>query len=60
MRLKLEKIYNIRVDYNCTMVETLNFIINQSTKQDEIRVEIDSQSLGPIDDDLQVLDISNV
>ena len=50
--------YNIGGDYSCTVGETLNFLINQSFKKDEIKVEIDKQRLRPIDADLQVPDIT--
>lgn len=48
--------YNIGGQYTCTVGDTLRYLISQSTKKQEIRVEIDPDRLRPIDADLQVPD----
>jgi GDPmannose 4,6-dehydratase len=45
--------YNIGGEYTCTIEDMLNYLISQSTRKD-IKVEIDSDRLRPIDADLQV------
>ncbi len=50
--------YNIGGDYSCTVGETLQFLINNSTKKDLIKIETDKDRLRPIDADLQIPDTS--
>jgi GDP-mannose 4,6-dehydratase len=50
--------YNIGGSYSCTIGEMLNFLISLSSKKDEIKIEVDSSRLRPIDADLQVPDTS--
>ena len=49
--------YNIGGAYTCTVREMLNFLISQSSRRADIRVEIDPERLRPLDADLQVPDI---
>jgi len=46
--------YNIGGSFTCEVGETLQFMIDHSSKKEEIRVEIDPERLRPIDADLQV------
>lgn len=48
--------YNIGGTHTCEVEDTLNTLINLSTKKDIIRVEVDPERLRPIDADLQVPD----
>ena len=48
--------YNIGGEYSCKVGDTLQFLINNSTKKDLIKVELDKARLRPIDADLQVPD----
>lgn len=48
--------YNIGGTHTCTVGETLQTLIDLSTKKDEIRVETETARLRPIDADLQVPD----
>ncbi len=50
--------YNIGGDYSCTVGETLNFFVNNSTKKDLINIIVDEDRLRPIDADLQIPDTS--
>lgn len=50
--------YNIGGAYTCTVREMLNFLISQSTRKVDIRVEADPERMRPLDADLQVPDIS--
>jgi GDP-mannose 4,6-dehydratase len=47
--------YNIGGTYSCTVREMLNYLISASTRKD-IKVEVESSRLRPIDADLQVPD----
>jgi GDPmannose 4,6-dehydratase len=49
--------YNIGGTYSCTVREMLNYLLSISTVK-EIRIEIDSERLRPIDADLQIPDTS--
>src|SRR6266567_1174804 len=46
--------YNIGGSYSCEVGDILKTLINMSTRGNEIRVEVDSARLRPIDADLQV------
>ena len=48
--------FNIGGDYTCKVGDTLNFLINQSSLKNEIKVVVDQERLRPIDADLQVPD----
>lgn len=48
--------YNIGGEYTCKVGDTLQFLINNSTKKHLIKVELDKERLRPIDADLQVPD----
>ena len=48
--------YNIGGSYTCEVGDTLNTLISYSNKKDEIKVEVDTERLRPIDADLQVPD----
>ena len=48
--------YNIGGSYTCEVGDTLNTLISYSSKKDEIKVEVDTERLRPIDADLQVPD----
>lgn len=48
--------YNIGGSYTCTVKDTLNTLINMSTKKDIIKVVTDPERLRPIDADLQIPD----
>lgn len=48
--------YNIGGTYTCTVGNTLNTLINMSSQKNEIKVEIDSERLRPIDADRQIPD----
>ena len=48
--------YNIGGTYTCKVGDTLQTLINMSTKKDEIKVVVDPERLRPIDADLQVPD----
>ena len=50
--------YNIGGEYSCTVGDTLNFFINNSTKKDLIKIVTDEERLRPIDADLQIPDTS--
>jgi GDPmannose 4,6-dehydratase len=50
--------YNIGGTYTCTIGEVLQTLLAMSTRQNEIRVEIDTERLRPIDADLQIPDIT--
>jgi len=47
--------YNIGGEYTCEIGEMLNYLVSQSTVKD-IKIEVDSNRLRPIDADLQVPD----
>jgi len=47
--------YNIGGSYSCTIRQMLDYLLSLSTRKD-IRVEVDSTRLRPIDADLQVPD----
>src|SRR5262249_14295632 len=47
--------YNIGGAFSCTLGELLNTLIAKSTR-DDIKIEVDSERLRPIDADLQVID----
>jgi len=49
--------YNIGGTYSCTIRQMLDYLLSLSSRKD-IRVEVDSQRLRPIDADLQVPDTS--
>jgi GDPmannose 4,6-dehydratase len=49
--------YNIGGNFSCTVREMLNFLLSLSTRKD-IKIEVDSSRLRPIDADLQVPDTS--
>ena len=49
--------YNIGGTYSCTIRQMLDYLLSISSRKD-IRVEVDSQRLRPIDADLQVPDTS--
>jgi GDPmannose 4,6-dehydratase len=48
--------YNIGGTYTCQVKDILDTLINMSTAQDKIRIEVDPARLRPIDADLQVPD----
>lgn len=48
--------YNIGGSYTCEVGDTLNTLISNSTRKDEIKIEVDPERLRPIDADLQVPD----
>ena len=48
--------YNIGGDFSCTVGETLNYFINNSSKKNSIKIKIDKERLRPIDADLQIPD----
>lgn len=48
--------YNIGGSYTCEVGDTLQTLISYSSKKDEIKVEVDTERLRPIDADLQVPD----
>jgi GDPmannose 4,6-dehydratase len=50
--------YNIGGTYTCTIGDMLQALLAMSTRQNEIRIEIDPERLRPIDADLQVPDTS--
>ena len=45
--------YNIGGEYTCKIGDMLNYLISQSTR-DDIKIEVDTDRLRPIDADLQV------
>jgi GDP-mannose 4,6-dehydratase len=47
--------YNIGGSHSCTVLQMLNFLLSLSTRKD-IKIEVDSTRLRPIDADLQVPD----
>lgn len=49
--------YNIGGAHTCTVREMLDFLISQSSRRADIRVEIDPERLRPLDADLQIPDI---
>ena len=50
--------YNIGGDYSCKIGDVLQFLIDQSSAKDRIKVVVDPDRLRPIDADLQVPDTS--
>src|SRR5476651_93310 len=48
--------YNIGGTYSCTISDILNYLIAQSPKKNDIKIEVDPERLRPIDADLQVPD----
>jgi len=49
--------YNIGGNYSCTIRDMLNHLLSKSTRKD-IKIEVESERLRPIDADLQVPDTS--
>lgn len=50
--------YNIGGAYTCSVRDMLEFLVSQSTRKNDIRIETDPERLRPLDADLQVPDIS--
>lgn len=48
--------YNIGGTYSCTIESILNYLISESPKKNDIKIEVDPERLRPIDADLQVPD----
>jgi GDPmannose 4,6-dehydratase len=55
---RIGQFYNIGGNYTCTVGDMLNFLINQSSKKDKIKVVRDKSRFRPIDADLQIPDTS--